>query len=57
MKILTNGKVFQFVCEVCGCEFVEGINRTENLGFYIRAYCPECGCECRAHTDKEEENG
>ena len=53
MKILTHGNVIRFQCESCGCEFLMGEKKTENLGFYLRAVCPECGNECAGHKEQK----
>ena len=51
MKILKHGRVFTFRCESCGCEFVTSAASTQDLGFYRRAICPDCGAEARQMKD------
>lgn len=57
MLITKHGNVVRFVCEACGCEFVEAKKYTQECGFFIRASCPECGREVRdqAYGMSEEE--
>ena len=51
MKILKQGKVVQFVCTSCDCEFAVGIHvvKTPDNGENYYANCPMCGADC--HTD------
>jgi len=56
MKIFKNGEVMTFSCKTCGCKYVEGINKIDNLGFYYRTFCPDCGDEVRPDVILQEED-
>lgn len=53
MRIIKEGEILRFECEVCGCIFEEAKSRTQDFGFYIGHECPCCGEMVKYYNVKE----
>ena len=65
MKILKHGKIIDFACDACGCEWnanrldIEEVNdkttsvdNAMRIRFYM--HCPECGMSCMREFDRTQ---
>ena len=56
-KIIKHGKLYYFICENCGCEFIMDVQELQmeqqSLVFLLESNCPECSCEVKG-KEKDE---